>query len=144
MAAFGVVVALERQRRGEVTLNTLRGLGKTSPILAGTFAAALLSLAGIPPTAGFVGKLAVFRAGVGAGFEWLVIIGVISSVIAAFFYLRVIGAMFLEDPVAGAEELVPSEGLSLSLTLAGVAIIVLGVFPQFLLDLAGRASQIAQ
>jgi NADH-quinone oxidoreductase subunit N len=144
MAAFGVVVALERQRRGEVTLNTLRGLGKTSPILAGTFAAALLSLAGIPPTAGFVGKLAVFRAGVGAGFEWLVIIGVLSSVIAAFFYLRVIGAMFLEDPVAGAEELVPSEGLSLSLTLAGVAIIVLGVFPQFLLDLADRASQIAQ
>ncbi len=144
LAAFGVVIAIERQRRGEVTLSTLRGLGRTSPILAGVLSVALLSLAGIPPTAGFAGKLAVFQAGVGAGFEWLVLLGVLSSVIAAFFYLRVIGAMFLEEPVEGAVELLPSDGLSLSLTLAAAAVGVLGILPETVLDFATRASQIAQ
>ncbi len=143
IAAFAVVIAVERQRRGEVTLATLRGLGRTSPLLSGVLSVALLSLAGIPPTAGFAGKLAVFQAGVGAGFDWLVVVGVLSSVIAAFFYLRIMGAMFLEEPQpTDAEPPLPA-GLNLGMSVAVSAVVVLGVVPT-LLDVAQRAAAIAQ
>jgi NADH-quinone oxidoreductase subunit N len=142
IAAFAVVIAVERQREGDVTLSTLRGLGRTSPLLAGVLTVALLSLAGIPPTAGFAGKLAVFRAGVGSGFDWLVLVGVLSSVIAAFFYLRIMGAMFLEEPEEGAVEPPLPAGLNLGMSVAVAAVVVLGVVPT-VLDVAQRATTIA-
>lgn len=148
VAAFGVVIAVERRRRGEVTLATLRGLGRTSPLLAGILSLALLSLAGLPLTAGFIGKLEVFRAGIDAGFTWLVLIGVASSLVAAFFYLRIAGMMFLEEPVGGAEDTVDavedrmpvlSTGLSSAVAVAGALVVVLGLQPQLLIELAGTA-----
>ena len=142
IAAFAVLIAAERQREGEVTLSTLRGFGRTSPLLAGVMTLALLSLAGIPPTAGFAGKLAVFRAGIGAGLDWLVIVGVVSSVIATFFYLRVMAAMFLEEPAEGAEEPPLPAGLSMGMSFAAAAVLVFGAVP-FLLDVAQRATTIA-
>src|SRR3712207_9369450 len=103
------------------------------------FALFLLSLAGIPGTAGFIGKLAVFRAAMDAGQTVLVVVAVVSSVIAAFFYIRVIVTMFMEDEP---EELVdtPLEtttGISAGLALASAAVIVLGVLPGLEI---GRAS----
>lgn len=142
LAAFAVVIAVERQREGEVTLATLRGLGRTSPLLSGVLALAMLSLAGIPPTAGFAGKLTVFQAGVASGFEWLVVIGVVSSVIAAFFYLRIMGAMFLREPVAGATEPSLPTGLNLGMSLAVAGVVVLGLVPT-VLDIARRAAALA-
>jgi NADH-quinone oxidoreductase subunit N len=150
IAAFGVVIAVERRRRGEVTLSTLRGLGRTSPLLAGILSLAMLSLAGLPLTAGFIGKLEVFRAGVNAGLVWLVLIGVLSSLIAAYFYLRIAGIMFLEEPLGAegaaegteaAEARMPilSAGLSAATAVAAALIVVLGVQPQLLLELAGYA-----
>ncbi len=143
LAAFGVVIAAERKRRGEVTLSTIRGLGRTQPVLAWALTIALLSLAGIPPTAGFAGKLEVFRAGVASGFTWLVVIGVLSSVIAAFFYLRIIGAMFLEEPETDEAPLVPDD-LNIGISLAAAAIVFLGIQPQLVLDIATRTAQFAQ
>ena len=143
LAAFGVVIAAERKRRGEVTLSTVRGLGRTQPVLAWALTIALLSLAGIPPTAGFAGKLEVFRAGVASGFEWLVVIGVLSSVIAAFFYLRIIGAMFLEEPETDEAPVVPDD-LNIGISLAAAAVVFLGIQPQLLLDIANRTAQFAQ
>jgi NADH-quinone oxidoreductase subunit N len=145
IAAFGVVIAIERRRRGEVTLATLRGLGRTSPLLAGILSLALLSLAGLPLTAGFIGKLEVFRAGVAAGLTWLVLVGIASSLVAAYFYLRIAGIMFLEDAPAGdaaeAESRLPmlSAGLSAATAIAGALVLVLGVQPQLLIELAGHA-----
>jgi NADH-quinone oxidoreductase subunit N len=146
IAAFGVVIAVERRRRGEVTLATLRGLGRTSPLLAGILALALLSLAGLPLTAGFIGKLEVFRAGVSAGLTWLVLVGVASSLVAAYFYLRIAGIMFLEDAPEAAEGEDPelrlpmlSAGLSSATAIAGALVLVLGVQPQLLVELAGYA-----
>jgi NADH-quinone oxidoreductase subunit N len=145
ITAFGAVLAIERRRRGEVALVDLRGLGRESPVLAGVFAVALLSLAGIPGTAGFVGKLQVFTAGVGAGLEWLVVIGVASSVIAAFFYLRLMGLMFLEEPTAEpAEPLRLSDGLSLALASGFALIVSLGVYPALVLDMADRVAFVAR
>ncbi len=144
LAAFGAVIAMERQRRGEVTLADLRGLGRTSPALAGLLSLALLSLAGIPPTAGFAGKLVVFQAGVDAGLPWLVVIGVASSVIAAFFYLRIMGMMFLEDVPEGAQEPVVTTGLSVGISVAAALTIYLGIQPEVLLTIADRVGTLAR
>lgn len=144
IAAFAVVVALERQRGGEVTLLDIRGLGRSSPMLAAVLGLALVSLAGIPPTAGFAGKLVVFQAGIDAGYAWLVVIGVLSTVIAAFFYLRVAGTMFLEEPAQGAVEPPLSLGLMTSTSLAAAFVVFLGLQPQVLLSLAERTAAIAQ
>ena len=136
LGAFGCVVALERSRRGEVALVDLRGLGRTSPAVAGILALCLLSLAGIPATAGFIGKLAVFEAGVRAGLTWLVVIGVISTVIAAFFYLRIAGMMFLEDPEEGRALPIVTSGLSAGVSVSAVLVLYLGLQPQIVLQLA--------
>jgi len=136
LGAFGCVVAIERARRGEVTLVDLRGLGRTSPALAGILGLSLLSLAGIPATAGFIGKLAVFEAGVRAGFTWLVVVGVVSSAVAASLYLRIAGMMFLEEPEGGRAMPVMSTGLSVGLSVSAVLVLYLGLQPQLLLQLA--------
>jgi NADH-quinone oxidoreductase subunit N len=144
LGAFGCVIAVERVRRGEVTLTDLRGLGRTSPALAGILALSLLSLAGIPLTAGFVGKLEVFRAGIAAGLTWLVVIGVVSSVIAAFFYLRIAGMMFLEEPVDAPNVPIISSGLSAGVSIAAALVLFLGVQPQLFLQLAESAAAVVR
>ena len=144
VAAFGCIIAIERTRRGEVTLSALRGLGKTSPPVAGILGLSLLSLAGIPLTAGFVGKLEVFRAGIAAGLTWLVVIGVISSVVAAFFYLRIAGMMFLEEPDEGSPLPVLSSGVTAGVAVSAVLVIYLGVQPQVFLQLAENAAALVR
>ena len=144
LAAFGAVIAVERRNRRSVTLGDLRGLGRTSPALAGILTVALLSLAGLPPLAGFVGKLQVFSAGVDAGLTWLVVVGVVSSVIAAFFYLRIMGMMFLEEPVEGVLEPAYSTGWSLGVNLAAALVVYLGLQPAILLDLADKSATLAR
>jgi NADH-quinone oxidoreductase subunit N len=145
ITAFAAVIAIERRRRGEVSLVDLRGLGTESPALATFFGVALLSLAGIPGTAGFVGKLQVFSAGVAAGLEWLVIVGVVSSAIAAFFYLRLMGLMFLEKPAEVAREtLNPSTGLSFAISAGFAFIVFLGIQPGLFLTLAERVAFVAR
>ncbi|MCC5950268.1 MAG: NADH-quinone oxidoreductase subunit N [Nitriliruptoraceae bacterium] len=139
LGAFGCILALERTRKGEVGLLELRGLGRTSPAIAGMLSLSLLSLAGLPPTAGFAGKLVVFQAGLEAGLTWLVVIGVLSSVVAAFFYLRLAGQMFLEEPDEGAPVPVQSTGLSAGIAVSATLVIFLGVQPQLFLQLADSA-----
>lgn len=136
MVTFGALIALERGRRGEVTLATVVGLGRTDPWLAGMLSIGLLSLAGVPLTAGFVGKFMVFRAGIDSGWLWLVLIGIVSSVIAAYFYLRIAGMMFLNDPKEDAIRPVYGPVMRSVMTLTAVAVLVLGVLPGAVLDLA--------
>lgn len=144
LTAFGCVLAIERHRQGEVTLADLRGLGRRAPALAGLFSLSLLSLAGIPPTAGFQGKWVVFVAGVDSGLAWLVVVAVLSSVVAAFYYLRLMGTMFLEDPVDETPLPVVSAGLSAGVAAAAAAVVVLGVLPETFLTLAENAAVIAR
>ena len=140
IAGFGVIIAVERTHERLVTVHDLRGLGTTSPALAGMFAVALLSLAGIPPTIGFVGKLTVFTAGVEAGLTWLVVIGVVSSVVAAAYYLRLMVVMFVEKPGDDAVEPAYSPGWNIASVAAVVLVVYLGLQPQYLLDFAERAA----
>ena len=144
LGAFGCVLAIERVRRGEVTLVDLRGLGRSSPMLAGIFTLCLLSLAGVPATAGFIGKLVVFQAGVAAGHTWLVVIGVLSSVIAAFFYLRLAGTMFLEDADETRGLPLITTGLSAGISVAATLVLFLGIQPQLLLQLAENAAAVVR
>lgn len=144
VGAFGCVIAVERRRKGEVTLDDLRGLGRTSPAVAAILSLSLLSLAGIPGTVGFMGKWVVFEAGIESGLIWLVVVGVVTSVVAAFFYLRIAGMMFLEKPVA--EPVVPmvTTGLSAGVSVAAALVVFLGLNPEPLLQLAQNAAVIAR
>ncbi len=144
LGAFGCVIALERRRRGEVTLLDLRGLGRSSPALAAILSLCLLSLAGIPGTAGFIGKFMVFQAGVSAGLVWLVVLGVASSVIAAFFYLRIASTMFLEEPDPARGLPIVTTGLSAGVAVSAALVVYLGIQPQVLLDIAASVSVVAR
>ena len=141
VGAFGVVT-LVRDPAGEAThLSSWAGLGKRSPWVAGTFAIFLLSFAGIPLTAGFIGKFAVFSAGVGGGAAPVVIVAAIASAIAAFFYGRVIVLMFFTQPAEdGPTVVVPSPFTAIAITVGLVITIVFGILPQPFLDVVDKAS----
>lgn len=140
LGAFSVVT-LVRDAGGEAThLSKWAGLGRRSPLVAAVFAVFLLAFAGIPLTSGFAGKFAVFKAAADGGAGPLVVIGVISSAIAAFFYIRVIVLMFFSQPrTEGPSVAVPSPLTSAAIAIGVAVTIVLGVAPQYFLDLAGQA-----
>ncbi|HEY2832293.1 MAG TPA: NADH-quinone oxidoreductase subunit NuoN [Sporichthyaceae bacterium] len=141
IAAFAIV-GLVRDAGGEAThLSQWAGLGRRSPVVAGTFALLLLAFAGIPLTSGFAGKFAVFSAAVSAGATPLVVVGVLSSAIAAFFYVRVIVLMFFSAPLSdGPRVVVPSPMTTVAVGLGVAVTVVLGVAPQPVLDLANNAA----
>ena len=140
IGAFAVVT-LVRDAGGEAThLSKWAGLGRRSPLVAAVFAVFLLAFAGIPLTSGFSGKFAVFKAAAEGGAGVLVVVGVLSSAIAAFFYIRVIVLMFFSEPKADGPTVAVPSPLTMTAIGVGVAVtVVLGVAPQYFLDLAGQA-----
>ncbi|MDH6112386.1 NADH-quinone oxidoreductase subunit N [Kitasatospora sp. MAP12-15] len=141
LGAFAVVT-LVRDSKGEAThLSSWAGLGRRSPLVAAVFALFLLAFAGIPLTSGFTGKFAVFQAAAAGGATPLVIVGVLSSAVAAFFYIRVIVLMFFSDPQPGGPAVaVPSVFTGTAIGFGVLVTVVLGVLPQYFLDLASKAS----
>ncbi len=141
IAAFAIV-SLVRDGSGEAThLSQWAGLGRRSPLVAGTFALLLLAFAGIPLTSGFTGKFAVFSAGVSAGATPLVVVGVLSSAIAAFFYVRVSVLMFFSAPATdGPRVAVPSVLTTVAVAVGVAVTVVLGVMPQPILELADKSA----
>ena len=137
LGAFGII-ALIRDSSGEVSdLNRWVGLGKKSPLIAATFSFLLLSFAGIPLTSGFVGKFAIFSAAYESGNIALVVVGVLASAIAAFFYIRVIIMMFFTDPVNDSVSvIIPSTKSRVSIIISAVISITLGIAPSLLLTTA--------
>jgi NADH-quinone oxidoreductase subunit N len=148
LAAYGfttvgafAIVTMVRDTAGEAGhLGRWAGLGRRSPLIAGIFAFFLLAFAGIPLTSGFTGKFAVFRAAADGGAVPLVIVGVLSSAIAAFFYVRVIVVMFFSEPEPDAPSVVTTATTATAVALGLTATVVLGVLPQPMLDLAGHAA----
>ncbi len=137
IAAFGII-SLIRDSAGEVTdLNQWVGLGKRSPLIASAFAFLLLTFAGIPLTGGFVGKFAIFSAAYQSGNIGVVVVGVLSSAIAAFFYIRVIIMMFFTEPQsASVSVLIPTIKSKIAITAAMIISVVLGLLPSLLLNSA--------
>jgi NADH-quinone oxidoreductase subunit N len=142
LGAFAIVT-LVRDADGVETphLSRWAGLGRQSPVVAGVFTLVMLALAGIPLTAGFTAKFAVFSAALSAGHVWLVIAGVLSSLIIAFPYLRVVVMMWLSEPGESTATLeVPGSLTAAALAVAALAILALGVAPGPLLDLVSEAA----
>jgi NADH-quinone oxidoreductase subunit N len=135
VGAFGIVT-LVRDSSGEVSdLNRWAGLGKRSPWVASAFAFFLLAFAGIPLTSGFIGKFAIFSAAYESSATAVVIVGVLSSAIAAFFYIRVIVLMFFTDATEdGTSVVIPSILTRLTIFISLAITVALGVFPAPLLD----------
>jgi NADH-quinone oxidoreductase subunit N len=150
LAAYGfatigafAIVTLVRDHGGEAShLSSWAGLGKRAPLLAGVFALFLIAFAGIPLTSGFIGKFAVFRAAIQGGALPLVIVGVISSAILAFPYVRLIVLMFFSEPAAEGPVVVrPSIFTSAAVALGAVVTLVLGIIPEPILTLASHAAR---
>jgi NADH-quinone oxidoreductase subunit N len=141
MGAFGVVAIVGRSGEANVMLDDYRGLSRTHPALALAMAICMFSLAGIPPTAGFVGKFAIFTAAVSQGYIWLVIVGVLTSAASVYFYFRVVMKMYMEAPETQAPKLRLGAGAILAITAAVIGVIYLGVFPGTYLDLAVASVQ---
>jgi NADH-quinone oxidoreductase subunit N len=139
LGAFGVVMLVAAKGEASTSLGSYQGLYKRSPALAALMSIFLLSLAGIPPTAGFVAKVSVFSAATGAGHWELALVGVIASVAAAFFYLRVIVFMFMREPQGESqhdESVLPR----LVVALPAALTLVLGVFPGIVAGILDKAA----
>jgi len=142
VAAFGLLT-LVRDAGGEAThLSQWSGLARRSPLFATTFTFLLLALAGIPLTSGFTGKFVVFRAAYHIAGP-LAVIALVTSAIAAFFYLRIVVMMFFAEPAEdGPTVAIPSVLTRFSITVGALMTLALGVFPQPLLDLADKAAKL--
>ena len=139
LGAFATVIVSAPGGRERLSLSDWTGIGQRHPLFAGLMTLFLLSLAGIPPTAGFMAKFFVFSAAAQSGETGLVVVGVVTSAIAAFFYLKVIVAMWLQEPEPGGMPLGPSTALVAGLAVAAAVTIALGVWPQGLIQLARNA-----
>ena len=139
LGAFGVIAVLSSPDRPHEDLRDFTGLWYSRPALAALMAVFLLSLGGLPPTAGFVGKWYIFSAAVRAGHFDLAIIGMLSSVVSVFFYLRVVVMMYMAEPTAA--EARPSVGAVplLALVVSTIAIFYLGILPTRVVDLAAAS-----
>jgi len=128
LGAFGIVILLEK---GE-NISDYNGLSKSHPFTAALMLVFMFSLAGIPPTAGFIGKFYIFMAAVNAGYTWLVIIAVLFSAISAFFYLRIIMNMYMK-PMSETVGVMPSFGLAAALFISAVMMLAIGLIPSVIL-----------
>ncbi|MGB0694736.1 MAG: NADH-quinone oxidoreductase subunit NuoN [Rhodospirillaceae bacterium] len=140
VGTFAVLLAMRRQGRAVEGIDDLSGLSKSSPAMALAMTFLMFSMAGVPPLAGFFGKYFVFMAAVDQGMITLAVLGVLASVVSAFYYLRIIKIMFFDDVV---EPLDPMSGASSKLILLGSTLFVLLFFlaPTLLLDGASAAAQ---
>jgi NADH-quinone oxidoreductase subunit N len=144
--AFGALILCGSRGREAVSYEDLSGLGKRDPAVALAFTLFLLSLAGIPPTAGFFGKWFIFKAAIEGGLYWLTILGLLNSVVGAYYYLRVLVYMYMREPAAGAPVAVPMRSgyVTAALILSAILVLVLGLMPGHYIDLAVGAATFAQ
>jgi NADH-quinone oxidoreductase subunit N len=139
VGAFGVILLLERGDQEAVNLEDYSGLATSHPLLALTLSLFLLSLIGVPPTAGFVGKFYLFAAAIRAGYVWLAVIAVLNAAVAAYYYLRLIVYMYMREPEGLPTVSAPSLPGGLALGIAAWGVVQLGLMPAPLFDLARAA-----
>jgi NADH-quinone oxidoreductase subunit N len=142
--AFGALILCGSKGKEAVTYEDLAGIGRRHPAAALAFSLFLVSLAGIPPTAGFFGKWFVFRAAMDAGFYLLTIIAFVNSVIGAYYYLRVLVFMYMREPAAGAPIATPMRSgyVATALILSAILVLALGIVPSQSLDVAIKAASV--
>jgi NADH-quinone oxidoreductase subunit N len=142
LGTFGIILLLARQGFEAEEISDLRGLNKRSPWYAFVMLLLMFSLAGVPPTVGFYAKLVVLQAllgsGMSTGFIWLAVLAVMLSLVAAYYYLRVVKTMYFDEP----EDMTPivaTPDMRIALSANGLFVLVLGIVPQYLLALCANA-----
>ena len=140
LGAFGIIILMRREDVIGDELKDLSGLYLRRPVAAFAMLLFMLSLGGIPPTAGFMGKFWLFSAAIEAGYVWLAVIGVLNSAISLYYYIRVVVFMYLRKDATGSEP-VFSPSLAIAVGAAVVATIVLGVYPRLLFDVAEASAR---
>jgi NADH-quinone oxidoreductase subunit N len=138
VGAFGTLILCGSRGKEAVSYDDLAGIGKRHPVAGLAFSFFLLSLAGVPPTAGFFAKLYIVRASIGAGLNVLAVLLLLNSVLAAYYYLRVMVYMYMREPMPGAPVAVPMRSgyITAALILSAAAVILLGIWPTTSLQLA--------
>ena len=134
LASFGVILLLTRDGFEADQLDDFKGLNQRSPWWAFIMLLVMFSLAGIPPMVGFYAKFTVIEAAVNAQFTWLAVVAVLTSVIGAYYYLRIVKLMYFDDPVDRASIEAPADARAL-LSVNGLALLALGILPQQLMGL---------
>ena len=140
LGAFAVVAALRDGRGRGDQLQDLSGLYSTNPATALAMLIFMLSLAGLPPTAGFMAKFAVFGAAVDAGYIGLAVIGVLNSAVSLYYYVRVVVFMWASEPGTDATALKLSPGMAAALVVAVAGTVLLGIYPRLLFDVAADSA----
>ncbi|MBM3813994.1 MAG: NADH-quinone oxidoreductase subunit N [Acidimicrobiia bacterium] len=137
IGAFAVVSHFSRTGEKYVELNDLAGLAQKQPTTAALFSLFLFSLIGVPLTGGFFGKFYIFKAAIDSGLIGLTVLGLLSSAVAAFYYLRIIVVMYFHEPGDTMDTITsPAPGIQIALWTSALATLLLGVFPSFVLDYA--------
>ena len=137
LAAFFAVMAIAN-RTGSDQIDDLAGMAKRAPILSGVLALSMISLIGIPPTAGFMGKLYLFNAAVSSDLVWLAVVGVLNSVVSAYYYLRVIKTVYLA-PAESEERITYSSPVLVAVAVSAIGILLIGVLPGPLFEITESA-----
>jgi len=140
LGAFAVVVLLRRRDVIGDELKDLSGLYFRSPAVAVAMLAFMLSLGGIPPTAGFMGKFWLFSAAIESGYVWLAVIGVLNSAISLYYYVRIVVFMWIREETMGSP-IAMAPGLALVVIVAAVGTLALGVYPGPLFEFAGLSAR---
>jgi NADH-quinone oxidoreductase subunit N len=140
LGAFAVVIMMRRRDMIGDELKDLSGLRFRHPFAAFAMLLFMLSLGGIPPTAGFMGKFWLFSAAIEAGYVWLAVIGVLNSAISLYYYIRIVVFMYVKKETTGSEP-TASPALAFTLAVAVIATIALGIYPRQLFEIAERSAR---
>lgn len=138
LGAFAVIIMLRSEGFKGDSIYDYEGLSKTHPLASALMLIFMFSLTGIPPTAGFIGKLYLFMAAIHAGYTWLVVVAVVFSAISAYFYLRIVMYMYMREPKVSVD-LTTSFSNGLVLAVTTVAVLAIGVFPTTVVEFARAA-----
>jgi NADH-quinone oxidoreductase subunit N len=145
VGAWAVVTQFSRQGEKFVNIEDLAGLGWKQPVTAGLFAIFLLSLIGVPLTGGFFGKFYIFKAALDSNLVWLAILGLLNSAVAAYYYLRILVVMYMNEPGEATMSIQPEgAGIGATLWVAAVGTLLLGIFPGVLLNFATNSSALVK
>jgi len=136
--AFAIVTHVAGKGEERVTLDDMKGLSQREPAVAAMLTVFLLSLIGVPLTAGFFGKFYIFKAAIDSNMVWLTALGLLNSAVAAYYYLRVLVVMYMHEPETTEHVSTIPGGLKITMWVTAAATLVLGVFPGLVLDFATR------
>jgi NADH-quinone oxidoreductase subunit N len=141
LGAFAVVTQVSRKGEKYVNIDDFAGLAQRQPAMAAMLTIFLLSLIGVPLTGGFFGKFYIFKAALDANLVWLTVLGLLNSAVAAFYYLRILVVMYMNEPGESADDLAPvGAAMKIAVYASAIGTLILGIFPSFVLDFASKVT----